>query len=115
MVLQLLGLFMHFIPAVAQRLNEVELQETVVTDDLQGDTLSGSSQLHTLVGRMLHQIHLGQLLDHPRHRGWSGATQLSKQRCGNDTLLLLERVDSFEIILNSGSDTARFILNSHES
>ena len=52
MVLQPLGLLMHFVPPIAQRLHQIEFQQAMMPDDLQRHLLPGWRQPHALVGRM---------------------------------------------------------------
>jgi|GEM_PF-4288631 len=49
---------------------------------------------------MLHQIHLGQLFNHTGDRCGSRTTLLTEQGRRHRTDLLLEQVDSFQIIFN---------------
>jgi hypothetical protein len=65
----------------------------MVADHLEGDALAGCREQHALVRRMLHQVHLGELLHHAGDGARLGATLFAEQRGGDGTILLLERID----------------------
>ena len=68
-MLQPLRLVVHLIPAVAERLDQVALQQAMVADHFQGDPFAGLGQLHAPVALVLHQPELAETLDHVGH-GW---------------------------------------------
>ena len=68
-VLERLGLLVDAVPRHAEVLGEVELEQAVVAHDLERDALAVVGQLDALVGRVLDEPALGELLDHPEADG----------------------------------------------
>src|SRR5436190_650686 len=54
-VLEHLGLVVNAIPGHAERLGEIELEQAVVAQDLEGDLGARRGQLHAPVGDVRHQ------------------------------------------------------------
>jgi hypothetical protein len=68
MVLEEFGFGVHLVPAEPERLGQVELEEAMVTDDLECDTLAGRRERGAAVGLVLDEIEAEELLEHARHR-----------------------------------------------
>ncbi len=68
-VLEPLGLVVHLVPAVPQRLLEVGLEQPVMADHLERDPASGVGEPPSPVPSVLHQPEPGEPLHHARDRG----------------------------------------------
>ena len=63
-MLQLLGHLVYFIPAEAEPLHQEGLPQAVLADQLQGGGLALGGELHAVVGFVLQQAFLRELLQH---------------------------------------------------
>ena len=64
-VLKALGFVVNLIPAVAERFNQEQLNQAVVANDLQGDSLALIGERDPAVGLVLQQIQLGIVENRP--------------------------------------------------
>src|SRR5260221_2813946 len=63
-VLEPLGLLVHRVPGVAHRLDQIELDQPMMTNDLERHLLAGSGELHALIWRVGDEAELGQATKH---------------------------------------------------
>ena len=78
-VLEPLGLGVHLVPGEPERLHQVELEQTVVADDLERRLRPGLGQRDAVVGLVAHEADAREALDH-RRRGGGGHAQPLGQR-----------------------------------
>ena len=97
-MLEPLGLGVHLVPAQAQRLHQVQLQQPVVAHDLERDPLARRRERGAVITLVAHQAKLVELLQHRGRRGRRDS-QLSGQRVGGDLSPRLELPDRLEIVL----------------
>jgi hypothetical protein len=65
-VLEPVGLIVHVVDVEAERLGEVELEQSVVADHLDGDALAGAREPCAAVRLVLEQAERSELLHHRR-------------------------------------------------
>jgi hypothetical protein len=99
-VFEPVGLIVDGVDVQAERLREVELEEPVMADHLDGDALAGIAQPCAAVGLVFEQAERGKLLHHRRRRR-GRHTLLACERSDRDALgSLLKLVDPLQVILD---------------
>ena len=73
-MLEAIGLGMNGVDPELERLGQVELEETVVTEQLERDALAVTGQPNAAIELMVHESERCELLHHRRRRG--GATPI---------------------------------------
>src|SRR5215211_1805115 len=92
MMLEPLGLLVDLVPAEAQRLGEVELEQAVMANDLESDPLARGGQRRTAIRLVCHEPQAGELLEHSR-RGRRRDVELGGERRRGDPPTPLELPD----------------------
>ncbi len=69
-MLQALGLLMHLVPRIAEKLVQKSLEQPMVAQHLEGPHFSGIGQAYAVMLLIFHECGAsrGKLLKHPRHR-----------------------------------------------
>ncbi len=98
-VLQALGLVVHLVQAVAEDLNEEHLEQPVVPDQLQCNLAPVAGQLLAAVPVVLDKTLRGQPRDHLADARRRDAETLGKLPRRNWTLVAVQLVEGFEVIL----------------
>jgi hypothetical protein len=110
-MLEPFGLIVHLIPAVAQGLDQVTLQEAMVTHYFQGNLLASAGQTDVTVALVLDQIELAEARDHVgdgRRPDTKPLRETMNRRATQLGFLSAELVDGFEVVLHGRRDP-RFI------
>jgi hypothetical protein len=99
---QALGLFVGLPPLEPEDLDQEPLGEAMAADDRVRVALAGLGQMHffTLVQR--DQPVPLEAMDHLRDRGRREAEELGKTRRNDVSVLIAERVNRLEILLDGG-------------
>ena len=100
-MLQSLRLAVHLIPAVTQRLVQVQLQEPVVADHLEGHPLARRGQGDAAIGGMVHEPQRRQLLHHLGDRPRRDPQPLRQRRGAGALVLLAEQEDRLQGVFDS--------------
>jgi len=99
-VLEPVGLVMHGIDVQAECLREIELEQAVVANDLDGNALAARTQPGAAIRLVLEQPERRELLHHRGRRRRRHAL-FARQRSDRDTVgALLKLVDPFQVILD---------------
>ena len=99
-MLEPVRLGVHLVETEAERLGEIELEETVVPDHLQRDSFAGGRQLGAAVALVLHEAERGQALDHRGRRGRPDAYPVGDRGRGRPTPFEAELVDLAQVVLH---------------
>ena len=100
-VLQHLGLVVHAVPGHVEVFGQVELEQPVVAQHLEGYALSGFGEPHALVGHVLHEPGRAQLLRHVGRRGRGDAqARRDRVRVHRMAALRLQRVNGLRVVLD---------------
>jgi len=99
-VLQPLGLVVDFVPAVAERLDQEQLDQPVMAHDFERDSLPGGGQADATIRLVRDELSARQLLRHFRCRGRGDRQRLGQLRGLHARVLLLKQVDCFEEVFD---------------
>lgn len=103
-VLELLGLFVDFVPLHPDDANEKGLDKPVPPQHQSREPFPGRRQTHTAVGLVLREAGFSQRLDHRRRRSWRHAQCRGHLPHRHEPLgvrqLRLADVDRFQIVLD---------------
>src|SRR5204863_1359862 len=99
-VLEPVGLVVDVLDVEPERLGEVELEQPVVTDHLDGDPLPGRCQANALVARVVDELEGRELLDHLAGRACGDSLLAREGRDRNARFALLELVDRLQVVLD---------------
>ena len=98
-MLEPLGLGVHLVPGEPERLHQVELEQAVVADDLERRLRPGLGQRDAVVGRVGHQAHAREPLDH-RGRGGGRDAKPLRQRARRHRSAAIQHPDRLQVILD---------------
>ena len=101
-VLEHLGLGVHGIPANAEALCEVELEQPVMAQHLQRDPPAGLGEPDTAIALVGDEAERVELAQHPRHRCRTHAEPLREGGRRGNPLAALERIDRLRVVLHGG-------------
>src|SRR6185437_4899605 len=99
-VLEAIGFGMNGVEPELERLGQVELEETVVTEQLECDALAVTGQPYAAIELMIDESERRELLHHRRRRGRSNAHLLRKRRGLDASALRLQLVDLAQVVLD---------------
>ena len=68
-MLQRLRLGVHFVPTVAEYFRKVELDKPMMPDNLQGNFVAWCGEDNALIGCVIHELEVGELLKHVGNAG----------------------------------------------
>ena len=99
-MLEDLGLVVHLVPAHSQALDQVELEQAVVADHLEGDAPARCGEPDAAVRLVLGEPERDQLADHPGNGAGLDAEPLRERgrRCAGS--VRFERVDGLDVVLD---------------
>jgi len=102
-MLEHFGLLVHAVPRHPEALHQVELEQPVMADHLEGDPPAGAGQRDPAITHVGDQPQLAQALDHPRGRGGRDAHPLGQRRGAHRLReALLQSVDRLAVVLDCG-------------
>ena len=110
-MLQPLGLRVDGIPAVAEELDQVRLDEPVAADHPERGAAAGIGELDALVGSVLEQAELGQSLDHAAHGGRAQLEQVRDIAGRGGAAFRAKPVDRLEVVLDGAGK--RFLMGGY--
>jgi 1,4-dihydroxy-6-naphthoate synthase len=104
-VLEAVGLVVDRVDVQPERLGEVELEQAVMADHLERDSLAVGCQTGAPVPLVLEELQRGELLDHCRRRRGRHRLILCDRTDRHTPVLGLELVDALQVVLDRLGET----------